>query len=186
MRRRVRDGGRVGLISDTHGLIRPQALAALRGCEAIVHAGDIGTREVIDALAALAPVTAVRGNNDIAAWARGIPEVARLEVGGVRILVIHILAELDLAAARAEADVVVCGHSHRPAVEERAGVLVVNPGSAGPRRFTLPVTVAHLEIADGAPRATIVPLATPPSRTPARTRSARRGSAPPPSRLPRR
>jgi len=177
---------RVGLISDTHGLMRPEALAALAGCDAIVNAGDIGTPEVLEALGGLAPVTAVRGNNDTGAWARGLPEVARLEIAGVRIAVIHILQQLDLA--QADADVVVSGHSHKPLVIEREGLLLVNPGSAGPRRFTLPVTVAHLDLTAGMPAATIVALvpATPPSRTPGRTRAARRGSAPPPSRPPRR
>jgi uncharacterized protein len=179
---------RIGLISDTHGLLRPEAVEALRGSDLIIHGGDIGSAQVLEALAAIAPVTAVRGNNDTASWARKLPDVARLAVEGVRILVIHDVKELDLEAARTEADVVVCGHSHKPRVEAVAGLLVVNPGSAGPRRFTLPVTVANLELAAGNAHATIVPLAvaTPPSRTPARTRAARRGSAPPPSRPPRR
>ena len=179
---------RIGLISDTHGLLRPAALEAMRGCAAIVHAGDIGKPEVLDALARLAPVTAVRGNNDTGPWARGLPEVAHLEAGGVRILVIHDLHELDAARARADADVVVAGHSHQPRIGEVEGVLFVNPGSAGPRRFTLPVTVAYLDLAAGRAKATLVPLAlaTPPSRTPGRTRATRRGSAPPPSRPPRR
>jgi hypothetical protein len=179
---------RVGLVSDTHGLLRPEALQALRGCDAIVHAGDIGKAEVLEALRALAPVTAVRGNNDNGPWAHALPAVAHLEAGGVRILVIHDLHDLDLAAARREADVVVSGHSHQPRIEQAEGLLLVNPGSAGPRRFTLPVTVAHLDVAAGKASAAIVPLAlaTPPSRTPARTRAARRGSAAPPSRPPRR
>jgi putative phosphoesterase len=133
-------------------------------------------------------VTAVRGNNDGAAWARGLPEVARVRMAGVRILVIHDVKELDCASAPAAADVVVSGHSHKPLVEEREGVLYVNPGSAGPRRFSLPVTVAHLDLAAGRAEARIVALAlaTPPSRTPARTRAGRRGSAALPSRSPRR
>jgi putative phosphoesterase len=180
-------GARVGLISDTHGLLRPEALEALRGCAAIVHAGDIGKPEVLEALRGLAPVTAVRGNNDTGPWARTLPGVARLEVAGVRILVIHDLRELDLDRAREEADAVVAGHSHQPRIEEVEGTLFVNPGSAGPRRFTLPVTVAYLDVAGGRASAALVPLAIakPPSRTPARTRAARRGSAPPPSRPPR-
>lgn len=177
----------VGLISDTHGLMRPEALAALAGCTHIVHAGDIGGEAIVGALRAIAPVTAVRGNNDNDAWGRTLPEEARLEVNGVRILVIHDLAQLDLSQARRHADVVVCGHSHKPRVEERDGLLLVNPGSAGPRRFTLPICVARLQVEDGAPRVEVVPVpATPPSRTPARTRAARRESAPPPSRSPRR
>lgn len=188
MPRRAADALRIGLISDTHGLLRPEALEAMRGCAAIVHAGDIGKPEVLEALAALAPVIAVRGNNDMAPWGRKLPDVARLEIAGVRILVIHDLHELDAAQARDEADVVVAGHSHKPRIEEVEGTLFVNPGSAGPRRFTLPVTVAYLDVAEGQATATLVPLAiaTPPSRKPGRTRAARRGSAPPPSRPPRR
>lgn len=179
---------RVGLISDTHGLLRPEALEAMRGCDAIVHAGDIGSPDILDALATLAPVTAVRGNNDKGPWARKLPEVARLERGGVRILVIHDLHHLEAAGAPHRADVVVAGHSHKPRIDEVARTLFVNPGSAGPRRFTLPVSVAYLDVADGRATATLVPLAvaTPPSRTPGRTRATRRESAPPPSRPPRR
>jgi putative phosphoesterase len=179
---------RIGVISDTHGLLRPEALEALRGCARIVHAGDIGDAAVLAALEALAPVTAVRGNNDTGAWARGLPEQARLEAGGVRILVIHDLHELDFDRARAEADVVISGHSHKPLIDTRDGLLLLNPGSAGPRRFALPVTVATLDVDRGVANAAIVPLAiaTPPARTPGRTRAARRGSAPPPSRSPRR
>ena len=179
---------RIGLISDTHGLLRPEAVEALRGCAAIVHAGDIGKPEVLEALRALAPVTAVRGNNDTGPWARALPHVAKLEAAGVRILVIHDVHELDAARAGNEADVVVAGHSHKPRVEQAGATLFVNPGSAGPRRFTLPVSVAWLDVAGGKATATLVPLAlaTPPSRTPGRTRAARRGSAPPPSRPPRR
>ena len=178
----------VGLISDTHGLMRPEALAALQGCRHIVHAGDIGGPHIVQALEAIAPVTAVRGNNDTDAWGRTLPRLARLEVEGVRILVIHDLADLDLAAARNEAEVVVCGHSHKPRVDDAAGVLVVNPGSAGPRRFRLPICVARLHVEAGRPRVEMLPLelATPPSRTPDRTRAARRGYAAPTSRSPRR
>jgi len=179
--------GPIGLISDTHGLMRPEALAALVGCTHIVHAGDIGGAAIVAALEAIAPVTAVRGNNDTDPWGRMLPGEALLEAGGVRILVIHDIAQLDLAHARGLADVVVCGHSHKPRVEEREGLLVVNPGSAGPRRFTLPVCVARLHAGAGAPRVEMLPLpVTPPSRTPGRTRAARPGSAPPPSRPPRR
>jgi uncharacterized protein len=178
----------VGLISDTHGLMRPEALAALHGCRHIVHAGDIGGPQIVQALEAIAPVTAVRGNNDTDAWGRTLPRLARLEVEGVRILVIHDLADLDLAAARDEAEVVVCGHSHKPRLDDAAGVLVVNPGSAGPRRFRLPICVARLHVEAGRPRVELLPLElpTPPSRTPGRTRAARRGYAAPTSRSPRR
>lgn len=151
---------RVGLISDTHGLVRPEALAALRGSDHIVHAGDIGDAQVLAALEALAPVTAVRGNNDKGAWARKIPETQVLQVEDVRIYVLHDLKELDLDPSAAGFQVVVAGHSHRPSITERAGVLYVNPGSAGPRRFKLPIAVAELEIAKRAVRAHIIELGT--------------------------
>jgi putative phosphoesterase len=137
---------RIGLISDTHGLLRPEALAALRESDRIVHAGDIGDPAILDALATIAPVVAVRGNNDRDAWAARLPDVASVSVAGVRLLVIHDLAQLDCDPAADRVDVVVAGHSHRPAIERRRSVLYVNPGSAGPRRFRLPVAVAMLEI----------------------------------------
>jgi putative phosphoesterase len=137
---------RVGLISDTHGLLRPEALAAMAGCDHIVHAGDIGDADVLAALARLAPVTAVRGNNDSAAWADGIPEADMVKVGDAWIYVVHDLAELDIDPEAAGVDVVVAGHSHKPAIERRGDVLYVNPGSAGPRRFTLPISVGYLMI----------------------------------------
>lgn len=148
---------RLGIISDTHGLLRPEALAALRGYERILHAGDIGKPEVLQALSQLAPVTAVRGNNDKGAWAEELPECARLTVAQIGIYLIHDLAELDLNPAAAGIRVVISGHSHRPAIAEREGVLYVNPGSAGPRRFKLPVTVAELVISDRV-QARIIPL----------------------------
>jgi putative phosphoesterase len=137
---------RIGLISDTHGLLRPEATEFLRGSDFIVHGGDIGDPAVLTELNAIAPVTAVRGNNDTGAWARSIPETAVLRVGEVSVYVLHNLAELDLDPAAAGFRVVVSGHSHRPSVERRDGVLYVNPGSAGPRRFKLPVSAAELEI----------------------------------------
>jgi putative phosphoesterase len=140
---------RVGLISDTHGLLRPEATAFLRGSDFIIHAGDIGESGVLAELNAIAPVTAVRGNNDKGAWAEAIPETEVLQVGEVFLYVLHNLAELDLDPVAAGFRVVVSGHSHRPSVERRDGVLYVNPGSAGPRRFKLPVSVADLQI-DGA------------------------------------
>jgi len=146
---------RIGLISDTHGLLRPQALDALRGCERILHAGDIGSASLLDALAALAPVTAVRGNNDRDAWADALPQVAQCDCDGLRLLVVHDISQLRDAP---QADVIVSGHSHRPHVERRAGVLYVNPGSAGPRRFSLPVTIAYLEVGAGRAEARLVPL----------------------------
>ena len=144
---------RVGLISDTHGLLRPEALKFLRGADHIIHAGDIGAPEILEELKALAPVTAVRGNNDRARWARSVPLTANLNVGGIVIHVVH-----DIADLRAEARVVVSGHSHKPKVEEREGVLLVNPGSAGPRRFTLPVAAGELRIRGATVRARIKEL----------------------------
>lgn len=136
----------VGVISDTHGLVRPEALRALRGVQHIVHAGDIGDPRVLDALRAIAPVTAVRGNNDHGAWARGIEETAAVQIGSLWLYVQHDLHELDLDPSAAGFAAVIAGHSHRPLIEERRGVLYVNPGSAGPRRFTLPIAVARLQI----------------------------------------
>jgi putative phosphoesterase len=150
---------RVGLISDTHGLLRPEAKAFLGGCAHIVHGGDIGHAGILAELGALAPVTAVRGNNDRGAWAESVRETELLRVGGVCVYAIHDLAELDIEPAAAGIHVVVSGHSHKPRVVERDGVLFVNPGSAGPRRFKLPVSVAELVIADtGAVSARIVEL----------------------------
>src|SRR4029450_803913 len=137
---------RVGLISDTHGLLRPEALAFLRGSDFIVHAGDIGNAGVLDELRALAPLTVVRGNNDTGAWAGGIAETQILQIGDVFIYVLHNLAELDLDPVAAGYQVVVSGRSHHPLVERRGGVLYVTPGSAGPRRFKLPIAVAELQI----------------------------------------
>jgi uncharacterized protein len=148
----------VGVISDTHGLVRPEALAALGGCERIVHAGDIGSPEVLAALGAVAPVTAVRGNNDRFAGAQDIAESEAIEVGGCWLYVLHDLHELDLDPRAAGFAAVIAGHSHRPAIEERGGVLFVNPGSAGPRRFTLPVAVARLRLGDGRVRGELITL----------------------------
>jgi putative phosphoesterase len=150
---------RIGLISDTHGLLRPEALAFLRGCDRIVHGGDIGRADILARLAEVAPLTAVRGNNDVGDWAEAIPETAWLEAGGVRLHVLHDLALLAVDPRAAGARVVVAGHSHRPRVEEREGVLFVNPGSAGPRRFSLPISIGELMIgADGAVAARTVEL----------------------------
>jgi putative phosphoesterase len=148
----------IGLISDTHGLIRPQALAALAGVEHVVHAGDVGRPAVLEALASIAPVTAVRGNVDHGAWAERLPLTAALGLGGARLHVLHVLEELDLDPRAAGFGVVVYGHSHRPSIESRAGVLYVNPGSAGPRRLRLPVTVARLELTPAGPQVTLVHL----------------------------
>jgi putative phosphoesterase len=133
----------VGLISDTHGLMRPEALDALRGSDLILHAGDVGKPEILDALRAIAPVVAVRGNVDTAVWAAELPETASSN----GILVIHDLQELAIDPRAAGFRAVVSGHSHKPGSAERNGVLYINPGSAGPRRFRLPITVARLDVA---------------------------------------
>ena len=150
---------RVGLISDTHGLLRPEAVTFLRGSDHIIHAGDIGDATVLRQLNVLAPVTAVRGNNDGGSWAEAIPASQVLQVDNVFMYVLHDLAELDLDPGAAGFQVVVSGHSHQPLVETRDGVLYVNPGSSGPRRFKLPVAVAELDIAGHSVRARVVELA---------------------------
>ena len=137
---------RIGLISDTHGLLRPAALDALRGCDFIVHGGDIGEGGILEALATLAPVSAVRGNNDRAEWARSLPQAETLRFGEITLHVLHDIAELDIDPGAAGVDVVVSGHSHRPRIERRSGVLYVNPGSAGPVRFKLPVAIGVLQV----------------------------------------
>jgi uncharacterized protein len=149
---------RIGLISDTHNLVRPEALDALRGVAHIIHAGDICKRDVLDTLAALAPLTAVRGNNDFADELAHVPEHARIELAGATIHVVHDIA--DAPRQLDGIDIVVTGHSHKPLIERRGGVLFVNPGSAGPRRFSLPITLALLDIDDGEPNARIVQLMT--------------------------
>jgi len=142
---------RVGVISDTHGLMRPEALAALAGSDLIVHAGDIGSPDIITALTAIAPVTAVRGNNDRGTWVQPLTDSAAVQAGDAWLYVLHDVHELDLDPEAAGFAAVIAGHSHRPEITERNGVLYVNPGSAGPRRFTLPVAVARLDVrADGA------------------------------------
>ena len=137
---------RIGLISDTHGLLRPEATAFLAGCAHIVHAGDVGNRDILDTLAAIAPLSAVRGNNDTDVWAADLMPTILLTVGSVRIYAIHDLAQLDIDPCTAGIRVVVSGHSHNPKVREEGGVLYVNPGSAGPRRFKLPVSIGELLI----------------------------------------
>lgn len=142
-------GGRetvVGLISDTHGLLRPQAIDALRGSELIIHAGDIGKPEVIDQLRAIAPTIAVRGNVDVQAWAAEFPMTEAVKVGELTFWVLHEISQLDVDPAAAGFAAVVYGHSHQPSIETRDGVLYINPGSAGPRRFNLPVTVARVSV----------------------------------------
>lgn len=148
----------VGVISDTHGLLRPEALEALRGSDLIVHAGDVGSPDVLHALGAIAPVTAVRGNNDRGGWAAKLPLTEVLEVGGATLYVIHDVNELDLDPRAAGLSAVIAGHSHRPLAEERDGVLFFNPGSAGPRRFSLPISLGRLVIANRAVTSAITTL----------------------------
>ena len=140
---------RIGLISDTHGLLRPDAVAFLRDCDHIVHASDICERAVLDALDAIAPTTAVRGNNDRGTWAASLRESELVEIGGIVLYAIHDIAAIDIDPGAAGVRVVVSGHSHQPSAVERDGVLFVNPGSAGPRRFKLPISIAEL-VVDGA------------------------------------
>jgi putative phosphoesterase len=139
----------IGVISDTHGLLRPEALKALRGTQHIIHAGDVGVPEILEELSNIAPLTAVRGNVDKGAWALTLPETDVLEVGGISIYVLHDVAQLDLKPKAAGFGVVVSGHSHVAKQETRDGVLYFNPGSAGPRRFKLPVSVGRLTVEDG-------------------------------------
>jgi hypothetical protein len=136
----------IGLISDTHGLLRPEALRALEGSDLIIHAGDVGDREVLEALKKLAPVFSVRGNVDTEPWALSLPETEVVETDLVKIFVLHDVHALNLDPVAAGFHIIVSGHSHKPARTEDRGVLYINPGSAGPRRFQLPVTVARLDL----------------------------------------
>ena len=149
---------RIGLISDTHGLMRPEALAFLEGSDFIVHGGDIGNAGILEALARIAPLTVVRGNNDREAWADRIAETELVTFGDVRLYAIHDLAQIDIEPRAAGVRVVVSGHSHKPKVQERDGVLYINPGSAGPRRFRLPISAAELRIDGGAVSAHVAEL----------------------------
>jgi uncharacterized protein len=148
----------IGVISDTHGLLRPEALEALRGSEHIIHAGDIGAPEIIPRLEQIAPVSAIRGNIDNAPWARQFPDTEVVTLAGMTIYVIHDLGSLDLDPKAAGFVALISGHSHRPHQEVNHGVLYFNPGSAGPRRFNLPITVGKMELAAGKLKATIVQL----------------------------
>ena len=149
---------KIGLISDTHGLLRTEAMAALAGCDHLLHAGDIGKPEILDTLSRTTPLTAVRGNNDEGlAWASELPERIELSLGGVGIYLTHQAADVP-AHLPDSVRVVVTGHSHKPLIEERNGRLWINPGSAGPRRFKLPISVALLHIENGAVRAELVAL----------------------------
>jgi len=149
---------RLGIISDTHGLLRPEAAAFLQGCDRILHGGDIGNGEVLTRLASIAPTSAVRGNNDTAAWAQAIPETDSFEFSGIRIYAIHDLALLDIDPSKAGIQVVVSGHSHKPLIENRDGILFINPGSAGPRRFKLPISIAEIVVSGGVISPRIVDL----------------------------
>ena len=148
----MEDGGEkwtLGVISDTHGLVRPEAVRALDGCELIIHAGDVGKPEVLEELREIAPVVAVRGNVDTGRWAKSLPSSEVVEVAGHLLYVLHDLGALDLDPSAAGFRVVISGHSHEPAAQEREGVLYLNPGSAGPRRFDLPICLARLDVRRG-------------------------------------
>jgi len=144
--RRERNSQVIGIISDTHGLLRPEALTALKGSYLIIHAGDIGKPGVLEELQRIAPVVAVRGNNDKGSWAETLPSTKIITAGGVSLYVLHNLKELDFDPAKANINAVISGHSHKPFIQEQHGVMYLNPGSAGPRRFTLPVTVGRIHI----------------------------------------
>ena len=148
----------IGVISDTHGLLRPEAIVALRGSELILHAGDVGLPEVLNELRRIAPVVAVRGNVDLESWARRLPATEMAEAGSKTFYILHRIADLDLRPRAARVDAVVFGHSHQPGIEWRQGVLYFNPGSAGPRRFSLPVTLGKIEIVEGELRPKIIQL----------------------------
>ena len=148
----------IGVISDTHGLLRPEAAAALQRSALIIHAGDVGDPKILDELRQIAPAVAVRGNVDRGAWADRLPLTELVEHGGVRLYVLHIIDELELDPPMAGFDAVIFGHSHKPKIETKDGVLYFNPGSAGPRRFDLPVSVGRLTLADGTLRGEIVHL----------------------------
>jgi putative phosphoesterase len=148
----------IGLISDTHGLVRPEALEALRRVDLIIHAGDIGKPEVLDALKAIGPLVAIKGNNDIGAWAKPLPDTQLVQTADTKVFVIHNVKELDCDPAAQGYEVVISGHSHKPSILTRDGVLFVNPGSAGPRRFKLPVAVGKLFIQNQKVNAELIEL----------------------------
>ncbi len=149
---------RIGIISDTHGLLRPEALAALQGCERLIHAGDIGKPQVLEALEELATLDAIRGNVDSGDWAAAIPETLDLRIGGLRVYVTHDVKTMEIDPVAEGIDVVISGHSHQPKIEQVNDVLYLNPGSAGSRRFKLPISLALLDIEDGQPRAQLETL----------------------------
>jgi putative phosphoesterase len=151
-------GGKIGLISDTHGLLRPEALAALKSSELIIHAGDIGKLEVLEMLNRVAPVLAIRGNNDRDAWAKKLPDILNLQINGLTLHVIHNVNDLETDPVAAGMRAVISGHSHKPGVSKRGEVLYINPGSAGPRRFKLPIAVGMLYLRGNKLRGTITEL----------------------------
>jgi putative phosphoesterase len=150
---------RIGVISDTHGLLRAEARAFLAGCDYIIHGGDVGGAAILEDLEALAPVIAVRGNNDGESWAKGLRETELIRLGGIFVYVIHDLSQLDIHPAPLGIRAIVSGHSHKPLIEERAGILYINPGSCGPRRFKLPISIGELRVEGGNVSARIVELA---------------------------
>jgi hypothetical protein len=150
---------RVGVISDTHGLLRAEARAFLAGSDYIIHGGDVGAAAVLEDLEAMAPVIAVRGNNDRESWAKRLRETELIRLGGVFVYVIHDLSQLDVDPAPLGIRAIVSGHSHKPLIEERAGILYINPGSCGPRRFKLPISIGELRVEGGNVSARIVELA---------------------------
>lgn len=157
-RNRQKTGTQIGVISDTHGLLRPEAIRALTGSDLILHAGDIGKPDILAALSTIAPVIAVRGNNDTGDWAQTIPELETIAVEHVSIYLIHSVKDLKLDLNTAGVQVVISGHSHKPSIEKQEGVLFLNPGSAGPRRFKLPISVACLSVNDKTIQAEVVDL----------------------------
>jgi putative phosphoesterase len=150
---------RIGLISDTHGLLRPEAVSFLRGSDRIVHAGDVGDPGILAELAGLAPLYVVRGNIDTEPWAGHLPETEMIEAGGISIYVLHDLSQLDIDPAAAGISVIVSGHSHKPVIERRKGIIFINPGSAGPRRFKLPISVGEVLIDGRSIKPRVVELA---------------------------
>jgi len=165
----------LGLISDTHGLLREEALHLLAGVDHIVHAGDIGDPSILERLAALAPVTAIRGNNDDAPWAEGLSETVTITLGGVLMHVVHSVNDLELDPSAKGVRVVISGHSHKPAIDQRGDVLFINPGSAGKRRFSLPLSVGRLVIEGSHLHPSILPI-TVPASSPARRKQKLRDS----------
>jgi putative phosphoesterase len=148
----------IGLISDTHGLLRPEAVEALHGANHILHAGDVGAAGILDKLREIAPLTAIRGNVDVAGVCGALPATEAVELGGRLFYLVHAVQDLDISPQAAGVAAVIYGHSHRAEMQQRNGVLYLNPGSAGPRRFDLPITLAKIELADGDLRARIVAL----------------------------